>query len=428
MSERFATVLYAIAVLVIPINVASKFVLGLTGATWVDPTLVLAVIALLVLIPRWGDFLIGDLRLVVAGAALVCFLSIACAISGALIRPPSSLYDVLREPLRLWLNLVWLVLSCWFLIYRPRVVLIASLFAVAFGLASGLYFHLVAFGRAPASASVVSYTRAYLLRQTLWVNGFPIPRMGGLFFESPPFGLFMLSMLVVIVSTRTLERVKWTTSAVVCAVIGLVCSLADQVLLAGGIGLLCWMPSLGRRHPRIAWPLALIATTVLCVFEFQAITVKAGSSESGIVSRINGSSVGERSFHVHYGLALLQSHPMATLFGIGPGRYGEYAGDTGDFPETVNMQTSEMELLVEWGVLGLAVWVALIGGLAVRICGERGVLGLGLFVAIIVADSFQANWKHEAVFLAIAALCIPFFSVPAGLESLQCTRNQYPGC
>jgi hypothetical protein len=26
-------------------------------------------------------------------------------------------------------------------------------------------------------------------------------------------------------------------------------------------------------------------------------------------------------------------------------------------------------------------------------------------VAIILADSFQANWKYEAVFLAIAALC-----------------------
>jgi len=68
MSERLATVLFALAVIAIPINVASKFVLGLTGAVWVDPTLVLAVFGLLILIPRWGDFLIGDLRLVVAGA------------------------------------------------------------------------------------------------------------------------------------------------------------------------------------------------------------------------------------------------------------------------------------------------------------------------------------------------------------------------
>jgi hypothetical protein len=41
----------------------------------------------------------------------------------------------------------------------------------------------------------------------------------------------------------------------------------------------------------------------------------------------------------------------------------------------------------------------------VRAWEVHGVLGLGLVLGLILADSFQANWKHEAVFLAIAALC-----------------------
>jgi len=406
MSVRMATILYAVAVVAIPISVASKFLLGLTGSTWIDPTLILATAALLALIPHWGDFLAAELRLVAAGTALVAVLGLVCALSGMLLRPPSSLYDALREPLRLWLNLGWFLLTCWFLIYKPRVVLLCSIIAVVFGLACGIYFHLVAFGIAPASAPIVSYIRAYLLRQTLWVNGFPIPRMGGLFFESPPFGLFMFSMLVVLGCTREMGRYsRWTACGLACAVIGMVCSLADQVLLAGSVGLLSWLPNLGKKHPGITWPLAIAVTVAICAFEFQAIGAKQSSSATGIVTRINGASVGERDFHLRYGLSLLQSRPAATLFGIGPGRYGEYASDTGDFPATVNMQTSEIELLVEWGVIGLAVWIALFAGVAARVWNVHGVLGLGLLVAIVIADSFQANWKYEAVFLAIAALC-----------------------
>jgi hypothetical protein len=411
MSLRVATMLYSVAVVAIPISVASKFLLGVTGTTWIDPTLVLALAVLLALSPRWGDFLTGDLRLAVAGTALVFSASLICALSGLLLRPPSSVYVVLREPLRLWLNLCWFLVSCWFLVYKPRVILLCSIVAVAFGLGAGIYLHLVAFGVAPAPALVVSYTRSYLLRQTLWFNGIPIPRMGGLFFESPPFGLFMFSMLVVLFCTRESGRYrKWTACGLTFAVLGMLFSLADQVLLAGTVGLLSWLPNLGKKHPGISWPLAILATVAICAFELQTIGVKEISSTTGIVTRINGASVGERSFHLRYGLSLLQAHPAATLFGIGPGRYGEYASETGDFPDSVNMQTSEVEILVEWGVVGLAAWIALLACVAARVWELHGVLGLGLLLGLIVADSFQANWKYEAVFLAIAALSTQQFN------------------
>lgn len=411
MSLRVATMLYALAVVAIPVGVASKFLLGVTGATWIDPTLALAVAALLALVPRWADFLSGDLRLVLAGTALLFSVSLICALSGLLLRPPSSLYLVLREPLRLWLNLCWFLLSSWFLIYRPRVILLCSIIAVVLGLGTGIYLHLAAFGVAPAPSLVVSYSRAYLLRQTLWVNGIPIPRMGGLFFESPPFGLFMFSMLVVLSFTREVSRYRrWTAAALSFAVLGILFSVADQVLLAGAVGLFSWLPNLRQKHPRITWPLAITMTLAICAFEFQSIMVKETSSSTGIVTRINGASVGERSFHIRYGLSLLEAHPAAALFGIGPGRYGEYASETGDFPDTVNIQTSELEILVEWGVAGLAVWIALLACVVARVWQLHGFLGFGLLLGLILADSFQANWKYEAVFLAIAALSTQHFS------------------
>jgi uncharacterized protein with PQ loop repeat len=414
---RVATVLYAIAVAAIPIGVASKFLLGITGAVWIDPTLLLALAALLALFPRWGDFLTGGLRLAVIGAAALFFLSLVCTLSGVLLRPPSSLYIALREPLRLWLNLCWFLLSCWFLAYKPRVILVCSIVAVTFGLAAGIYLHLVALGVTPAPAPVISYTRAYFLRQAIWFNGIPIPRMGGLFFESPPFGLFMFSMLIVLSFTRDKGyRPKWTACAITFAVLGMLFSLADQVLIAGTVGLLSSLPQLAKSRPKIVRPLLMIATIAICAFLFHSLSVKRISSTNDMVTEINGGSVGERSFHFRYGLSLLEAHPSATLFGIGPGRYGEYANETGAFPDSVNVQTSELELLVEWGVIGLAVWVALLACLAARELELHGILGLGLLLGLIIADSFQANWKYEAAFLAIAVLSSRRYAV-AHVES-----------
>jgi uncharacterized protein with PQ loop repeat len=409
---RVATVLYAIAVAAIPIGVASKFLLGITGAIWIDPTLLLALAALLALLPRWGDFLTGGLRLAVIGAAALFLLSLVCTLSGVLLRPPSSLYIALREPLRLWLNLCWFLLSCWFLAYKPRVILVCAIVAVTFGLAVGIYLHLVAIGVAPAPAPVISYTRAYFFRQAIWFNGIPIPRMGGLFFESPPFGLFMFSMLIVMSFTRDEEcHPRWTACGITFAVLGMLFSLADQVLIAGTVGLLSSLPQLAKSRPKIVRPLLIMATIAICAFLFHSLSVKRISSTTDMVTEINGGSVGERSFHFRYGVSLLQAHPAATIFGIGPGRYGEYASETGAFPDSVNVQTSELELLVEWGVIGLAAWVTLLACVAAREWEIHGILGLGLLLGLIIADSFQANWKHEAAFLAVAVLCRRRFAV-----------------
>ena len=71
------------------------------------------------------------------------------------------------------------------------------------------------------------------------------------------------------------------------------------------------------------------------------------------------------------------------------------------------MQFTLPELLVEWGVIGLGIWFVIFAALAFRVVRIHNYAGLCVLLGLLVADSFQANWKSEAVFLAIAALCTP---------------------
>jgi hypothetical protein len=406
--NRCSVVFYVAAVALTPVGVASKFLLGATSSTWVDPSLLLSLVALLALLPHWEDFLEDELRPVLAAVALLFLASLLSALSGLFLRPPEMLYSVLREPLRLWLNLVWFLASVWFVRHRPRVVVIASILAVMFALGAGIYLELAAIKLVPAPELAASYARAYLARQTLWFHGIPLLRMGGLFFEAPPVGLFMFAQFVVLSRLRdSREYPRWSTASLISAALGLLFSLSDQALIAGVVGLSSGLSSMRKKRWLITWSLAAIAILVVCGFEFETLAVKEVSSTAGIVSWINGGSVGERNFHLQYGLSVLGEHPTAALFGIGPGRYGEYAADSGDFPDSVSIQTSEMEILVEWGAVGLGLWLLLLWYVARRGFQLHGVLGLGLLAGLVIADSFQANWKYEAVFLAVAVLIVP---------------------
>jgi hypothetical protein len=135
---------------------------------------------------------------------------------------------------------------------------------------------------------------------------------------------------------------------------------------------------------------------------------KGLSAANGVATaNIWQNSVGEREFHLKYGLSLLEREPIAALLGIGPGRYGEYAADTGYFPATTTMQFAFPEILVEWGAVGLGIWLITLTAVALHIRKVHGFAGVCLLIGLLIADSFQANWKFEAVLLAVAALCIP---------------------
>lgn len=408
MSTRASTFLYAIALGLVPVSVAVKPLLGLDNILWVDPTLIFSLLSLLLLGFRWNDFLSPSLRIITLGCGAIMLLAFICSISGFVLHPTSKLYDVIREPLRLLLNLCWMLVSCWFLANKPKIVVRFACISIIFALFSGIYLYLVVFGFIPAPASVVFYMRIYFIRQVIWLGSTPIPRMGGLFIEAPPFGLFMFSMLAVLLIMRRNGfrdiLIRWGS---ILAALGILLSMADQVLLGSLTWIFVSLPEIVRRRSKATFALIGIAVLALGFIEIRSFLLKENTTGSNVVTYINGSSIGERDFHLKYGLSLLQSLPTATIFGIGPGRYGEYAAETGDYPSTVNMQIAEPEILVEWGIVGLLVWAILISFTAIRVWSLHRYLGVGLLFGLIIADSFQANWKYEAFFLAIAALCTP---------------------
>jgi len=91
------------------------------------------------------------------------------------------------------------------------------------------------------------------------------------------------------------------------------------------------------------------------------------------------------------------------LFGMGPGRYGEYVTRDTSFPATTTIQFTAVEWLTEYGLIGaslLSLWLASIYRTARRL-PTLGAIG---FSALIVAVQFQANWKSPSFFTALAVL------------------------
>ena len=83
MSLRVATVLYSIAVVAIPVSVTAKFLLGMTGTTWIDPTLLLALAALVA-----GKAVQAVGRVAVVAAALVLEVRLRLRHPSATAAPP----------------------------------------------------------------------------------------------------------------------------------------------------------------------------------------------------------------------------------------------------------------------------------------------------------------------------------------------------
>lgn len=406
---KISSILYGLALLSLPLGPALKLMFGSEEMVWIDPTLIFAALAFVALIPIWNSSDSIELAGPTLATVVLTLLCIASALSGYLIRPSTKPYDALREPIRFFLTMLWFLTSCWFLRFRRKFVFRCAAAAVLLALLSGIYVDLAAAGFIPAPQQVTEYAQIYILRQLIYVGGQLIPRMGGFFIEAPPFGLFMLSMAAFsYLAYRADIRQAWIRSGLILSLIGLFASLADQALLGFFIAIPTVILSIKSRRRWVKPILVITFGALLAILGLESLTAKLMSeAQTTSTTHIYQDSVGERSFHVEYGLSLFLDKPVASFLGIGPGRYGEYVAETGLFPDTVTMQTTEPELLIEWGVLGLGVWIVVIALTARTAWRLHGLMGVGLLVGICLADSFQSNWKAEAAFLAIAALCSP---------------------
>lgn len=409
---KLAKWLYALALLAMPLSYALKDLFGLVGVTWIDPTLILGLIVFLLMgFPVKEKGPIWILALAFVSACLG-----ACLLRTSPDRGKSSLYVYYVEPIRLALNIIWYWVSIRMLTLDKKLVLRWLAICVGWEFSAAAYLYAAFYDLVPVPDAVKLYLEIFKTRQTLSWGNIEIYRMAGTFIESPPFGLFMFCSLVVFVlylsdSERMQDRKSRTLAVLgtICAFLGTVASLSDQMLIAllilGFAILFAWAGRTGFARK----VLLSSVVAVLALYIASALSAKS-KTESAFSGDPTGSSFSERSFHARYGFHLLLEQPASIVTGIGPGRYGDYAVRTGFFPSTVTSQFTLLDWIVEYGCVGLMLigaWLFRIGSHAFF---RYGIAGAGALAALLIANMFQANWMWESWFLALAFL---YASVPA---------------
>jgi hypothetical protein len=401
-----ARLLYACALLAMPLSYAVKLMFGWTDVVWIDATLVLASLA----------FLLTGWRVEDRVGLWVLIFAFVSAFAGARLVPSSMcagkspLYVEYAEPTRLALGLLWFWVSVRF--FRKDAAFVLRWLAVSillqFAVASYLY--AATYGLAPVPAAVGAYLQDYASRQNVLLAGTRLLRMGGTFMESPPFGLFMFSGLVVLIlALDTVKRARnpklllLVKAALVASLLGSIASLSDEIILALTVLGFAIVFARARRTAgltRLVWATCALAAAFYGGYHL----VRRWHFESFSFTSPQGEGIGERTFHIHYGMSLLSARPLAAVAGIGPGRYGTYAVTTGMFPCTVTPQVTPLAWLVEYGVVGCMLFGAWLFAIAHRGFAAHRFTALAALAGLLIADMFQSTWAWEAWFLALAFL------------------------
>jgi hypothetical protein len=396
--------LFALAILAMPLSSAVKLMLGEEQITWVNPTLVLALLLFILL--KFPIRATADV--VLLGCALLSGTLGALFVEPGALREKSGLYLMYMEPVRLGLNLCWFSVCVAMLkLDRKFVVKWLVIGVVAEGTVAAVLMAAM-LGFLSVQGPLGLFLDIYKLRQSVWIAGIHVYRTAGTFVESAPFGLFMFCCFAVLLNELRTGRVTEHRRAVIVAtavsLIGTIAAFADQVLL--GLVVFCFGALFFTKAKRSAMRTiaAVLLVGVVAVYATGKVISKWELAASTAQGDIYAQSGAERMFHTKYGLGLLAENPFTLVTGIGPGRYGDYAVRTGLFPSTVGIQVTPVEWLVEFGVLGtwaILVWLWSIARPAVKTLGP---MALVTVLSLVLANLFQANWMWEAFFLALAFL------------------------
>lgn len=404
--KRLAKFCFGLAVIFAPLSYAVKFLAGAPGLTWIDPSLVLSALVFVLVAGRVQERP-GWYLVPLAGVSM--FL-------GAWVhevqpdRYEAAWYVIFREPFQLGLSLLFLwVCILYFRTEREFAVKCVALSAIL-QFSVGVYLYAAMLGLVPVPSDTYDYLVTYAARQTLQFGMGFIPRMAGTFDESPPFGLFMLSCFVVLSLELSGGRVEkkngWVLTGAIVAALGTIASLSDQVLLGLAVFL---VPMAFRAASRNKSPNKSLARAALCVGLLAAGYVAENQFAKGTVEAeetgsTSGMSLGERAFHADYATKILSENQSAIFFGIGPGRYGDYASATGLFASTVTPQITAVEWLIGYGLIGLSGICIWLFGILSRVRVSLGILGIGAFFGLLAGNMFQSRWLWEGWFLALAYL------------------------
>jgi hypothetical protein len=407
--------LYALALLLLPFTYAIKGMLVLVGIPWVDPSLILGfIIFALTRAP------IRDKRAlwVVCWAFFSAFVgSFFLGVSAA--RGKSALYIEYVEPIRLSLTVIWFWVSIEFVTKKRDFVVRWLAISALVQLLLATYLYMSLYDLVPVPLPVELYLNFYKGRQVVWFGDTAVYRMAGTFIESPPFGLFMFSCLVIFglwlatpasFSNKNRRRVLLGAGV---SFVGAVASLSDQIFLAVIIFVLTWY-FVGRkkfamksRLYRIGEPILALGLLLACGYTMSRVSVKwdEAASAKSTATDVEGQPGIERAFHLRYGLERFEEVPLAIWTGIGPGRYGDYASRTGLFPSSVTIQNMPLTWLVEYGLFGTGFIVVWLWNIERSGHKAYGKLAVGAFAGLMIACISQGTWYGgEAWFLALAFL------------------------
>lgn len=397
-------ILYALAVVLIPFGFGVKEMFGLHY--WLEPTLLLALVI----------FLLWPARPLPLVSVVIVAFAVFGAYIGTIYLPPLysdvvSLYWIFKEPLRLLLCMMLFWISVRFFVKDLQFAIRWLALSVLVQLVLAAYLLAAVLGILPVPQFLDRFVAMHQAAQWITVANRSVPRVCGTFFEAPPFGLFMFCALVLLALAYFRDGLKtrlvfWGTLG---ALVGLLGSLSEQVFL-GVLPLLAGLllsSKRGRASVRVAFAVLLLAlipfaSSELMVRVQQAEVEQAGVEQGGAVQVGSGY---ERIFHARFAMEVLSENPWHWLTGMGPGRYGEYAEQVGPFSNTTTPQVTPISWLFGYGLPGTALIVAflvLIGTNAIKRYGI--LLGGGALLGILVANLFQAGWKSEPFFLALAYL------------------------
>lgn len=395
-----------VMLVMMPMSFSVKLMLGITGITWINPALLVSLIVAMYLRPYISPI----------STLLVLLATFVSAAAAGFLFEPLSVYSIFREPMKIALCIVWFLVAKAAWETDGHFVEKWLSITVVLQLLIAVYLWLGLAGYIPLVLVHEEYVKEYQFKQLLSFDGIVIQRLLGTFFEGPPFGLFMFCVFVVLI-TRSLfvpESNKWRRFGIIASLVGVLGSFSDQVYL-GFLVFLSGLSVVWFRKRAVLPAVAIFFTGMVLAVSlnlFDRLWAKADQIGEVTGADSLGLSGAGRTFHALNGIQILSENPIALVTGIGPGRYGEYIARAGFGPPSTTMQVTPLEWVVEFGLVGstiILIWLGSIGRVAWNTFGWMGMVCL---VGLMVANAFQATWKWEAWFFALAFLAARVQQIP----------------
>jgi O-antigen ligase len=260
-------------------------------------------------------------------------------------------------------------------------------------------------------------------------------RINSLFYDPNIYGRFLALTMIVVAAAMLFER---RTKVLLAAGVGLLAmwaglllSLSESSMLALLVGLAVAAVATRLLAPRttaIGGVLALVAVALILTLSGHGVNLGSGSST-------NNATSGRVSL-VHGGINLFEHRP---LFGYGSGSFStEYSGHLSKKPSgfehhehlprapvtTTDSHTTLVTIAAEQGIVGLAVYLALLGacftalfGGGLLAAGERRAARIAIaaaFTALVVHSLFYADFLEDPTTWVLLALGAALAAPPRG--------------